>query len=131
MTDNPDEGYDFPCFSYDTENSVALNTAYIMTGNLIDLKYILGVLNSKLGRILVKFYVTQLQQKQYRMLNQYVTNFPIPKNKNTQKIAILVDEILKSKANHQSFKDLEHKINNIVYQYYELDEEEINFIQYL
>jgi adenine-specific DNA-methyltransferase len=39
MTDNPGDGYDFPCFSFDTSNCVVLNTAYIMTGNIDELKY--------------------------------------------------------------------------------------------
>ena len=39
QTDNPNEGYPFPCFSYDTNNSIVLNTAYIMCSDTIDIRY--------------------------------------------------------------------------------------------
>ncbi|MVX36853.1 TaqI-like C-terminal specificity domain-containing protein, partial [Myroides sp. LoEW2-1] len=114
MTDNPDEGYDFPCFSYDEENSIALNTAYVMTGDVKELKYILSVLNSKLGKQLVKYYVVQLQQRQYRMLGQYVSNFPIPKLEGEEYYIYdnLVTKILARKKNKEDFKDLEEIIKN-------------------
>ena len=86
QTDNPQAGYPFPCYSFDNRNSIALNTAYILTSDTTDVKYILGVLNSSTGRILTKYYVTQLQERQFRMLAQYVCNFPIPiANKATTK----------------------------------------------
>ncbi|MDY3547284.1 TaqI-like C-terminal specificity domain-containing protein [Riemerella anatipestifer] len=128
MTDNPDVGYEFPCFSFDKKNCVALNTAYIITGNVDELKHILGILNSRLGRLLVKNYVVQLQQRQFRMLNQYVINFPIPKIKNSSKISILVDEILSAKEHLKDTKKLEQEIDSEVYNIFEFNVEEINFI---
>ena len=44
MTDNAQDGYEFPCFTYDIQDTVVLNTAYIMTGNEVELKYILAIL---------------------------------------------------------------------------------------
>ena len=133
MTDNPDDGYDFPCFSFDTENCVVLNTAYIMTGNVDELKYILGVLNSKLGRLLVKNYVVQLQQRQFRMLNQYVVNFPIPKLNLTEikELSSLVDRILKCKRQAIDIQQLRQEIDSRVYKFYNFDEKEIEFIESL
>lgn len=77
QTDNPTEGYPFPCFSFDERNSIVLNTAYIMCSDSVDVRYILGVLNSSVGRMIARFYVTQLQERQFRMLAQYLANFPI------------------------------------------------------
>ena len=77
QTDNPEEGYPFPCYSYDDNRCVVLNTAYIMCSETIDPRYVLGILNSMLGKFLVKLYVTQLQERQFRMLSQYVMRFPI------------------------------------------------------
>lgn len=128
MTDNPEDGYNFPCFSFDTENCVALNTAYIMTGNVDELKYILAILNSKLGRLLVKNYVVQLQQRQFRMLNQYVVNFPVPKNKNVKPFVVLVDKIITEKKQAKSIKILEQKIDDLVYQLFNFNGIEIDFI---
>ena len=129
MTDNPDDGYDFPCFSFDIESCVALNTAYIMTGDIDELRYILGILNSKLGRLLVKFYVVQLQQRQFRMLNQYVVNFPIPKVENVKPISILVDKIIAFKKQSKNINSLEENIDILVYEMYEFSKEEIQFIE--
>ena len=129
MTDNPESGYDFPCLSFDIQNCVVLNTAYIMTGNIDDLKYILGILNSKLGRLLVKNYVTQLQQRQFRMLNQDVANFPIPKNENGGHIAVIVDEILLAKNLGMDVKHLEAKVDLLVYELFGFDTKEIAFIE--
>jgi hypothetical protein len=121
MTDNPQEGYDFPAFSFDTMGCICLNTAYIMTGEITELKYILAILNSKLGKQLVKFYVTQLQNRQFRMLHQSVIYFPIPKivNNKPMKIERLQEE--------KSYK----AIDMLVYELYGLDEEEIEFIESL
>jgi hypothetical protein len=129
MTDNPDNGYDFPCFSFDTNNCVVLNTAYIMTGDVAELKYILGILNSKLGRLLVKYYVVQLQQRQFRMLNQYVVNFPIPKNKDLKPISSLVDKINNSEKYSQNIIEFEILIDNLVFQLYNFNTEEIEYIK--
>ena len=119
MTDNPKEGYDFPAFSFDSMGCICLNTAYIMTGDIQELKYILAVLNSKLGKQLVKFYVTQLQNRQFRMLHQSVKNFPIPKA--NMEIKQQIEEALQE----QDYQ----KIDNLVYEMYHLSEEEIHCVE--
>jgi type I restriction-modification system DNA methylase subunit len=125
QTDNESSGYPFPCYSYDDNKSVVLNTAYIMTSSGFDIKYVLGVLNSKVGRYLTKMYVTQLQQRQFRMLAQYVNNFPIVKasKSNVNEISKLVDAILE-----RPNKAAESRINEIVYMMYNFNSEEISFI---
>ena len=119
QTDNPNEGYPFPCFAFDNCNCVTLNTAYSMSSDTVDLRYILGVLNSALGRFLTKLYVTQLQQRQFRMLAQYVTRFPIPKEAEN---GTLIDLVAKE-IDHPS-GITEDAINLLVEQLYGLTEEE-------
>lgn len=124
MTDNPMEGYEFPCFALDYNKSVALNTAYIMTGDINNLKYILGILNSNTGRYLSKLYSLQLQQNQYRMLNQYVSKFPIPINKDYKESIIkLVDKITEKRLLID-----EINLNEIVYKIFNFSLNEIEFI---
>lgn len=125
QTDNPKEGYPFPCFSYDDEGAIALNTAYIMSSNTIDVRYILGILNSSLGGFLSKLYVTQLQQRQFRMLAQYVTKFPLPiaNNSDIQKLSELVGKILEAPSDN-----LEKALDLLVFNIYGLSAEEQNFI---
>ena len=124
QTDNPEEGYPFPCFSYDNKNCVVLNTAYIMSSETTDPKYVLGILNSKLGKFLVKLYVTQLQERQFRMLSQYVMKFPIarPSKKQENEMVRLVWNVLA----HQS-KISENMIDELAFKIYKLSEIETKF----
>ena len=125
QTDNPEEGYPFPCYSYDDKNCVVLNTAYIMSSETTDPKYVLGILNSKLGKFLVKLYVTQLQERQFRMLSQYVMKFPIarPSKEQEMEMARLVWDVLA----HQS-KASENMIDELAFKIYKLSEIETKLL---
>ncbi|GAB4465875.1 MAG: hypothetical protein OHK0057_03220 [Thermoflexibacter sp.] len=129
QTDNKAEGYDFPCFQYDNKNTVVLNTGYIMTGKGI--KYILSILNSSLGRILVKNYVVRLSERQFRMLAMYVNNFPIPPltESEQQPFVALVEQILAKKEKGEDTTALEAQIDQLVYELYSLTEEEIKIVE--
>lgn len=122
QTDNPNEGYPFPCFSYDDSGSVVLNTAYIMCSNSVDIRYVLGVLNSSVGRMIARFYVTQLQERQYRMLAQYLSKFPIVKSTTAvqYEVAARVQKCLDS----SSVLD-EDYINVLVYHLYGFNYDEV------
>ena len=126
QTDNPNEGYPFPCYSFDKNNSIVLNTAYILSSKCIDARYILGILNSKLGKFLVKLYVTQLQERQFRMLAQYVVKFPIVKPDNIVKTKMieLVNIILEKPC-----AEIEAQIDLLAYSIYGLTESEIGYLQ--
>lgn len=127
QTDNPNEGYPFPCFSYDTNNSIVLNTAYIMCSDTIDIRYVLGILNSSVGRIIARLYVTQLQERQFRMLAQYISKFPIPiiEDKRKDELIEYVQKCFKDRSDYDIF------INEIVYQIYGFNNLEINHIEHL
>lgn len=128
QTDNPTEGYPFPCFSFDERNSIALNTAYLMCSDSVDVRYILGVLNSSVGRMMARFYVTQLQERQFRMLAQYLANFPISQATSSvqNKIIECVQECLSHET--ENVKDI---INKMVYEIYHFDESEVTYIERL
>ena len=128
QTDNPKEGYPFPCFSYDEGNKIVLNTAYIMSSNSINILYILGVLNSSVGRMLSRLYVTQLQERQFRMLAQYLIKFPIPE----------VSEVIQKQVSNYTHDIIENKkcnvniqLNSLVYGIYNLNYQEIKHIEEL
>ena len=125
QTDNPENGYPFPCFSFDENDAVVLNTAYIMCGDKDEITYILGVLNSSVGRYIAKYYVTQLQQRQFRMLAQYVGNFPIPKvvTDEMRTVSKLVCDHLENLTNNDNY------INEAICHLYGLDENEISYIE--
>ena len=126
QTDNPKEGYPFPCFSFDERNSIALNTAYIMCSETVDVRYILGILNSSVGRMIARLYVTQLQERQFRMLAQYLVKFPIVKGP-----VDVQNEIIECVQENlvQKNKEQEDRINHIVYQLYGFDNMEADYIK--
>ena len=126
QTDNPTEGYPFPCFSFDERNSIALNTAYIMCSDSVDVRYILGVLNSSVGRMIAKFYVTQLQERQFRMLAQYLANFPI--SQATPSVQNKIIECLQECLSHET-ENVKDIINKMVYEIYHFDESEVTYIE--
>ena len=125
QTDNPEEGYPFPCYSYDDKRCVVLNTAYIMSSETTDPRYVLGILNSRLGKYLVKLYVTQLQERQFRMLSQYVMKFPIarPTKEQEMEMTSLVQDALI----HQAI-ETENRIDKLAFQIYKLSEIEIKLL---
>ena len=125
QTDNEKDGYPFPCFSYDVGNNIVLNTAYILSSNSIDVRFVLGFINSKIGRFLTKMYVTQLQERQYRMLAQYVSKFPIPQLKGNQTNYII--ELVNENMNNQN-KEIEERIDRAVCSWYNLDANELDYI---
>lgn len=125
QTDNPEEGYPFPCYSYDDNRCVVLNTAYIMSSESTDPRYVLGLLNSRLGKYLVKLYVTQLQERQFRMLSQYVMKFPIARPTREQEIEMtrLVQDILVCPT-----IATENRIDELAFQIYKLSKSEIKLL---
>ena len=122
QTDNPEEGYPFPCYSYDADSCIVLNTAYIMSSEVTDPMYVLGLLNSRLGKFLVKLYVTQLQERQFRMLSQYVMKFPIarPSKEQEEEMISLVQDVLRHQSNVT-----EKRIDELTYQIYKLSIDEV------
>ena len=127
QTDNEKDGYPFPCFSYDRGDKIVLNTAYILSSHTVDIRYILGFINSRVGRFLTKLYVSQLQERQYRMLAQYVVNFPIPKISSDEMDFII--KAVDSNVNNTSL-ELEKRINRAVCSWYNFNAEELDYIEH-
>ena len=108
-----------------------------------NLKYILGILNSKLIDFYIKTYVHLYGDTGFLLSNQYVERIPLPPiTKENQSIAdqIIqkVDQILTltqsedydtNQSKQEQAKRLEHEIDQLVYQLYNLTEEEIKIIE--
>ena len=111
-----------------------LDSMAFMVGK--DLKYILGILNSKLSDFYIKTYVHMYGDTGFLLSNQYVERIPLPpitpqNQPIVQKIETLVDQILAIK-NHTPDADtrqLERQIDQLVYKLYGLTEEEIKIIE--
>ncbi len=121
-------------FYLDIDNYIIDKTCFMITGK--NLKYILGVLNSKL----IQFYFENegrlLGKTAIQYSKQYVEKIPIPEITETNKmlvseIEINVEKILKRKKENpqNDISELKQKIDEIIYKLYELSEEEITLIE--
>ncbi|WRF67733.1 class I SAM-dependent DNA methyltransferase [Helicobacter pylori] len=124
-----------PCFVYEEKGFYAPAPANIVTGDKIEIKYLTALLNSKcIYFAMRKFYMGGGIEGELKTNN--LEKIPIPKitksNKPTaDKIIALVDKILQAKekdpkANTQG---LEKEIDALVYQLYNLTDEEIKIIE--
>lgn len=111
-------------------------TSFILTGE--HLRYLLGMLHSKLITFAFKtFYAGGgLGESGYRYQKAFIERLPIPKitpqnQKLADKIIVLVDKILKSKEKDPkaNTQELEKEIDALVYQLYNLTDEEIKIIE--
>jgi adenine-specific DNA-methyltransferase len=115
-------------FAYDNSNFYINNTAYFLnTGN----KYLMAVLNSKLINYYYKFIAVSLGQKAQRAFTIYIQEIPIKQisEKAQQPFITLVDKILLAKQAAKDTKTLEKKIDTLVYQLYNVTQEEIEIVE--
>lgn len=120
-----------PCFIYDEEGLYCNNSMWFIPS---DDKVLLGILNSKMGWWLISKYCTAIQNG-YQLIWKYFSQIPIATgNEETRlKIEVLVNKILDTKKENPStdMTTLEGQINQLVYQLYDLTEEEIKMIEHL
>lgn len=124
---------DYPIFTYvDFDCYVGLNFNIIQT-NRIDMKYLTGILNSKLIAFWLR-YKGKLQGTHYQINQEPLLKIPIvkPNAKNRKiadKIINLVDKILESKSQGKDTTPLESQIDDLVYKLYNLNDSEIKIIE--
>jgi len=120
-------------FAYDTNGHYLQNTSYILTGE--KLKYLIGLLNSKLINFaFINFY--QSGGIEGEITVQAINKIPIPEitedNQETvAKIKTLVNEIinLKETDKEADISAKQNEIDKLVYQLYDLTNEEIEMIE--
>ncbi|MFP6192706.1 Eco57I restriction-modification methylase domain-containing protein [Helicobacter pylori] len=124
-----------PCFVYEEKGFYAPAPANIVTGDKIEIKYLTALLNSKcIYFAMRKFYMGGGIEGELKTNN--LEKIPIPKitEKNQEladKIIVLVDKILQAKAKDPKVntQELEKEIDALVYQLYNLTDEEIKIIE--
>ncbi|MCQ2945074.1 class I SAM-dependent DNA methyltransferase [Helicobacter pylori] len=124
-----------PCFVYEEKGFYAPAPANIITGDKIEIKYLTALLNSKcIYFAMRKFYMGGGIEGELKTNN--LEKIPIPKitTKNQElarKIITLVDKILQAKAKDPkaNTQGLEKEIDALVYQLYNLTDEEIKIIE--
>ena len=123
-----------PSFIYDNNSFFINQTCYFLIHE--HNKYLLGILNSNLIHIYMKSISSNLGDGAFRWIKQYIEKLPIPKIDSTNKalsdeIISLVGQILDSKAKDPTTdtKELESKIDSLVYKLYHLTDDEIRIIE--
>ncbi|MDP2919213.1 MAG: TaqI-like C-terminal specificity domain-containing protein [Dehalococcoidia bacterium] len=94
-------------------------------------KYLLGILNSTVVLWLFDKLLAKLQNGYYEPSAIFIKDFPIPVTNETQHIESLVNRILaiKDKNPNADVSELEHQIDQLVYQLYGLNEEERKIVE--
>lgn len=95
----------------------------------IDLRYLLGILNSKYGSVLL----SNMRGGDYHIYPEHLRNIPIPlPSANKQNTLItLVDSLLELIQENPEAKtdDIENNIDRLVYELYDLSKDEISLIE--
>ncbi|EGJ7802707.1 class I SAM-dependent DNA methyltransferase [Campylobacter jejuni] len=124
-----------PIFVYSNENFYGSRALFFIQTCRINLKYLTGVLNSKLIAFWLK-HKGKIQGNLFKIDKEPLLNIPVvninSKNeKLANKLISLVDEILKVKEQDKNAntQELENKINSLTYKLYNLTEEEIKIIE--
>ncbi len=122
---------DKPKFAFDDTGYYAEATTFLMTGE--KLKFLLAILNSKVSEWYFNLIGTTTGMGTNRWKKYKIELLPIkvPSESQEQKIEILVNEILSIKKQNSAADttDLENQIDQLVYQLYDLTEEEIKIVE--
>lgn len=125
-----------PSFVLESDYYLLDSMAFLTHYSLKELHYLLGFLNSKAIFYYFKNIGHLYSDKGFLLSNQYVERFPIPQSTKIdkqihQEIIDYVKEILKCKKQDSSSdtSKLESRLDSLIYQIYDLNDDEINLIE--
>ena len=121
-------------FALCNEEIYLLNSAYFLLPPFgIDSKFLLGILNSTTIRFYLNLVAETSGMGTSRWINNYVKEFPIPVVAPEQQTEIIeiVSQILNTKRTtpDTDTSDLENEIDTLVYELYNLTEDEIAIVE--
>ncbi len=109
-----------PNFTFESNTTFVLNTAYILTGK--NLKHLLAILNSSILNSYFPLVSTDVQGKTRRYIKQYVDMLPIPPiaKEHQRPFEILVDYVLQTTKHEVKLQSayFEQLIDGLVYELY-------------
>lgn len=118
-------------FSYDDTGIYPEATTFLMTGK--DIKYLLGVLNSRFGEYAFKKFFAGggLGNDGFRYKKDFLEKLCIPEadSKTKNNITKIVDQIITLKKQDKDTTPLEKNIDEIVYSLYGLSDEEVKVVE--
>ena len=121
-----------PTFSFVNPNVYFNNTVYMLSGKNLD--YLLTILNSKICSYIFPMIASSLGEKGARYFKIFVEKIPVPKitplNRDlVNRLETLCDLRIQTDKQELSDFDIEQEIDQLVYDLYELTEEEIGIIE--
>lgn len=123
-----------PTFSYADFDAYVSQTFMVINSNRFNLKFLTGLLNSKLIQFWLK-YKGKMQGNNYQLDKEPLLKIPIVTDVDdiiVNRVIELVDDILNAyeiNFDNPNIDSFEEEINNIIYQLYGLDEDEIILIE--
>lgn len=117
-------------FIIDNKNFYTNQKCFILTSDLINLKYLCGFFNSKVSHRWIRENCPELQGGTRELSKIFFENIPIPSITEAQQkpIILIVEQILAGKEIGQDTTSLEQQIDNLVYRLYDLTYEEVKVI---
>ena len=118
-------------FTIDKEQHYLPSNGYILTSTVIPIRYVLGLLNSKLMHYYFHFIGIMTAGGAYTLKAATISALPFKISKDTTEISSIVDKIISIKeSNHDAdVSKEESEIDHLVYQLYGLTEEEIRIVE--
>ncbi|MBC6401091.1 MAG: Eco57I restriction-modification methylase domain-containing protein [Ekhidna sp.] len=122
-------------FTYDNEQFYALNTLVIInkkdSEKCPDLKFILGLMNSKLMNYVYKNKFKSTKTVFSEIQAHSIKELPIPYLSDTKEVEVigLSEKIIDLKKSNSDTTELENQIDQLVYELYDLTEEEIAIVE--
>lgn len=120
-------------FTLDTKQHYLPSNGYLMTSKTIPIKFLLGLLNSKLLHYYFSFIGVMTAGGAYTLKASTIEALPIAIGTKEQQdeIALKVESILIVKAKNKQLdvSSIEKEIDRLVYSLYELSEEEIKIVE--
>ena len=118
-------------FAYDDKQHYLPSNGYILTSEIVPVKYILGLLNSKLMHYYFGFIGVMTAGGAYTLKASTIEALPIIVAVDKLPIVTFVNQILESKQENPQTdtSELENKIDELVYQLYGITEAEIAVVE--
>lgn len=118
-----------PSFTYTNFDCYVSATFYIIKTNRLNMKFLTGLLNSKL----IEFWLRnkgKMQGNNFQIDKEPLLNIPLikPTEKTLFKIEKLVDKILILMSDKKETTEIENQIDNFVYRLYDLTYDEVKII---
>ena len=119
-----------PIFTYTDFDCFVSQTFFVIQSNRIDLKYLTGLLNSKL----IAFWLRKrgkMQGNAYQLDKEPLLEIPIykPADKEADEVKYLVEKIISLKQQGINSRELENKIDELVYTLYNIKPNEQMIIE--